>query len=143
MTSIEYSSSTIQKIKEVLMLFDDVIADMISNKKVSCNSHGFFFRGQKLNTYLAFLTQSYLPVPKDLRLNTAHFLIIKIQKKIKIQQIAIDHSLILTLKTSWSYTENVPKKDILWSLILFIHHILILRFWKRYRVLVIIDINRL
>ena len=78
MASIEYSSSTIQKIKEVLMLFDDVIADMISNKKVSCNSYGFFFRGQKLNTYLAFLTQSYLPVPKDLRLNTAHFLIMKI-----------------------------------------------------------------
>ena len=45
MASIEYSSSTIQKIKEVFMLFDDVIADMISNKKVSCNSYQFFLLG--------------------------------------------------------------------------------------------------
>ena len=142
MTSIEYSSSTIQKIKEVLMLFDDVIADMISNKKVSCNSHGFFYQGPETKYLFGVPYTVIRPCTK--RLETKHSTLPHHEdiKKNKDSKIAIDHSLILTLKTSWSYTENVPKKDILWSLILFIHQILILRFWKRYRVVVIIDINR-
>ena len=51
-----------------------------------------FIRGRKLNISLVFITQSYFKVPKDVRLNTAHFFITKILSKRKLQQIVIYHS---------------------------------------------------
>ena len=51
-----------------------------------------FIRGRKLNISLAFITQSYFKVPKDVRLNTSHFFIAKIPNKRELQQIAIIHS---------------------------------------------------
>ena len=51
-----------------------------------------FIRGRKLNISLVFITQSYLKVPKDVKLNTTHFFITKIPSKIELQQIAINHS---------------------------------------------------
>ena len=51
-----------------------------------------FIRGRKLNISLAFITQSYFKVPKDVRLNTSHFFIAKIPDKRELQQIAINHS---------------------------------------------------
>ena len=49
-------------------------------------------RGRKLNISLVFITESYFKVPKDVRLNTTHFLISKIPNKRELQQIAINHS---------------------------------------------------
>ena len=51
-----------------------------------------FIRGRKLNISLAFITQSYFKVPKDVRLNTSHFFITKIPNKRELQQLAINHS---------------------------------------------------
>ena len=51
------------KENKILIVFDDMIADMIHNKKLN----------RKLNISLAFITQSYFKVPKDVRLNTSHF----------------------------------------------------------------------
>ena len=51
-----------------------------------------FIRRRKLNIYLVFITQSYIKVPKDVRLNTSHFFIAKIPNKIELLQIAINHS---------------------------------------------------
>ena len=51
-----------------------------------------FIRGRKLNISIAFTTQSYFKVPKDVRLNTTHFFISKIPNKRELQQIAINHS---------------------------------------------------
>ena len=51
-----------------------------------------FIRGRKLNIYLAFITQSYFKVPKDVRLNTTHFFIAKIPNKRELQQTAINRS---------------------------------------------------
>ena len=51
-----------------------------------------FIRRRKLNIYLVFVTQSYIKVPKDVRLNTGHFFIAKIPNKIELLQIAINHS---------------------------------------------------
>ena len=51
-----------------------------------------FIRGRKLSISLVFITQSYLKVPKDVRLNTTHFFIMKIPNKRELQQIAINHS---------------------------------------------------
>ena len=51
-----------------------------------------FIRGRKLNFSIAFITQSYFQVPKDVRLNSTHFVIMKVLNKRELQQIALDHS---------------------------------------------------
>ena len=51
-----------------------------------------FIRGRKLNISVLFITQSYFKVPKDVRLNSTHFFIMKIPNKGEIQQIALNHS---------------------------------------------------
>ena len=80
---------------KILIVFDDMITDMIHNKKLKSIVTELFIRGRILNIYLVFITQSYFKVPKDVRLNTSHFFIAKIAKipnKREIQQIAINHS---------------------------------------------------
>ena len=80
------------KENKILMVFDDMIADMIHNKKLNSIVAELFIRGRKLNISLVFITQSYFKVPKDVRLNTSHFFISKIPNKRELQQIAINHS---------------------------------------------------
>ena len=77
---------------KILIVFDDMIADMIHNEKLNSIVTELFIRGRKLNISLVFITQSYFKVPKDVRLNTSHFVIAKIPSKRKLQQIAINHS---------------------------------------------------
>ena len=80
------------KENKILIVFDDMIADMINNKKLNSIVTELFIRGRQLNISLAFITQSYFKVPKDVRLNTTHFFIMKIPNKRELQQIAINHS---------------------------------------------------
>ena len=65
---------------------------MINNKKLNSVVSELFIRGRKLNISLVFITQSYFKVPKDVRLNTTHFFIVKIPNKRELQQIAINLS---------------------------------------------------
>ena len=65
---------------------------MFHNKKLNSIVTELFIRGRKLNISLVFITQSYYKVPKDVRLNTTHFFIMKIPHKRELQQIAINHS---------------------------------------------------
>ena len=83
---------------KVLIIFDDMIADMINNNKLNPIVTKLFIRGRKLNISIVFITQSYLKVPKDVRLNSTHFFIMKIPNKRELQQIALNYHLILTLK---------------------------------------------
>ena len=69
-----------------------MISDSMTNKKFQAIIKEFFIRCRKLNISLAFITQSYFSVPKDVRLNWTHYLIIKINNKIELQNIAINHS---------------------------------------------------
>ena len=69
-----------------------MIADMIQNKKLNSIITELFIRGRKLNISLAFITQSYSKVPKDVRLNTTHFFIAKILSKRELPKAAINHS---------------------------------------------------
>ena len=69
-----------------------MIVDVIQNKKLNSIVTELFIRGRKINISLVFNTQSYFKVPKDVRLNTTHFLISKIPNKRELQQIAINHS---------------------------------------------------
>ena len=87
LTKILMNAILIKKI-----VFDDVIADMIHNKKLNSIVTELFIRSRKLNISLVFITQSYFKVAKDVRLNTSHFFIAKILNKRELQQIAINHS---------------------------------------------------
>ena len=76
---------------KILIVSDDMIADMVQNEKLNSIVTELFVRGRKLNIYLVFITQSYFKVPKDVRLNTTHFFITKMLSKRELQQITIDH----------------------------------------------------
>ena len=66
------------KENKILILFDDMIADMIKNKKLNSIVTELFIREKKLDISLVFITQLYFKVPKDIRLNNTHFFITKI-----------------------------------------------------------------
>ena len=72
-----------------MTVFDDMIADIINNNKLNPIVTEFFIRGRKLNISIVFITQSYFKVPKDVRLNSTHFFIMKIPNK---REIASNHS---------------------------------------------------
>ena len=80
------------KENKILIVFNDMIADMINNKKLNSIVTELFIRGRKLNIYLILITQSYFKVPKDIRNNSTHFFIMKIPNKRLPQQIAINNS---------------------------------------------------
>ena len=80
------------KILKILIVFDDMIADMINNKILNPVVTELFIRDRKLNIYFVFITQWYFKVPKDVRLNSTHFFIMKIPNKREVQQIALNHS---------------------------------------------------
>ena len=71
---------------KILIVFDDMIADMINNKKLNPIVTELFIRGRKLNISIVFIMQSYFKVLKDVRLNSTHFLIMKILNKRELQQ---------------------------------------------------------
>ena len=77
---------------KTLIVFDDMIADIINNRKLDWIVTKLFISGRKLNISLVFIMQSYFKVPKDVRLNTTHSFIAKIPYKRELQQIAINHS---------------------------------------------------
>ena len=80
------------KENKILIVFDDMIAHRIHNKKLNLIVTELFISCRKLDISLVFITPSYFKVAKDVRLNTSHFLIAKIPNKRELQQIAINHS---------------------------------------------------
>ena len=78
--------------RKILIVFDDMIADIMSSKKFQAIIKELFIRCRKLNISLVFITQSYFSVPKDVRLNSTHYLIMKINNRKELQNIAINHS---------------------------------------------------
>ena len=81
----------IDKKRKILIVFEDMIADMIHNRNLNPVVTESFTRGRKLNISIAFITQSYFKVPKDVRLNSTHFFIIKIPNRRELQQIPLNH----------------------------------------------------
>ena len=78
--------------RKVLIIFDDMIADVMTNKKFQKIINNLFIRCRKLNISIVFITQSYFSVPKDVRLNSTHYLIMKINNRRELQNIAVNHS---------------------------------------------------
>ena len=86
------------KENKILIVFDDVIADMINNKKLNPLATKLFIRGRKLNISIIFITQSYFKVSKVVRLNSTSFFIMKIPNKRELQQTALNHSSYIDFK---------------------------------------------
>ena len=79
------------KKRKILIVFDNMIADMINNKKLNAVSTELFIKDRKLDISIVFITQSYFKVPKEytqdymnnkiIRINTTHFLLCKFKIK--------------------------------------------------------------
>ena len=78
--------------RKVVIAFYDMIADMINNKNLNAIMTELFIKDRKLNIYIVFTGQSYFNVPKDVRLNSTHFFIMKIPNKSELQQIILKNS---------------------------------------------------
>ena len=96
-------------------MFDDMIADMESNKKLSPKVTELFLRGRKLNIALVFISQSNLKVLKTIRLNAIHYFILKIPIKKELQQIAPNHSPDIDFKDFVKLYEDYTKEP--WKLL--------------------------
>ena len=112
------------KERKILIVFD-MIADSINDKKLNSVVTELFIIGRKLHISLAFITQSYFKVPKDVRPNSTHFFIMKIPNKGELQQIALIIHQLLALKISLRFTKNVLLDHILfWLMMLCFHQII-------------------
>ena len=96
----EYNPNYPNKEWKIVIIFDYVIADMLSNKILNPVATELFIRGIKLNISLPFCTQSYFTVPKNIRLNSTHYFIMKIpiNENFNKSHLIIIHQ-ILTFKT--------------------------------------------
>ena len=78
--------------KKVLIVFDDMIADIMRNEKFKAIIEELFIRCRKLNISIVFITQSYFRTPKDARLNSTHCILMKIGSKEELRSIAEEKS---------------------------------------------------
>ena len=94
--------------RKILIIFDDMITDIMTNKRFQAIIKELFTRCRKLNISLVFITQSDFSVPRDVRLNSTHCLITRINNKRELQNSAdIDY------QDLQKFTENVQKKHII------------------------------
>ena len=78
--------------RKISIVLDDLIADIMTNKKFQAILKELFIRCKKLNISLVFITHSYFSVSKEVRLNSTHYLIMEIYNKRELQNIATNHS---------------------------------------------------
>ena len=81
----------IRKRKKIIV-FDDMIADIMHSRRFQALIKELFIRGIKLNISLVFITQCYFSGPKEFRLNSTHYLVMKINNRKELQNIVVDHS---------------------------------------------------
>ena len=103
------------KKRKILIVFDDIIAYMFSNKKLNPIVNKSFIRGRKLNISFVFITQSYFTVSKNIRLNSTHYFIIKIPNKWKLQQISFNHSSDIDFQDFMNVYKNVLQNHTFFS----------------------------
>ena len=113
----------------ILIVFDDVMADMFNNKKINAIVTKLFIRGIKLNVPLALFTQSYFAALKNIRLNSTLYFILKIPNKQELQQISSNTSSDIDFKEFLSlYRKRTAKRYsfllLMLLLHLIIHHVL-------------------
>ena len=101
------------KTGKTVIVFDDVVADRLSNKKLNPMVTELFIRGRKLDTSLVFIIQSYFAVPQDIRLNSTHYFNMKISNKQEVKQIASQNSSDIDFQDFINLYENVLQNHFL------------------------------
>ena len=114
------------KKRKVSIVFDDMIADMVNNKRLNPVMTELFIRGRKLGISLVFITQSYFKVPKDVRLNSTYFFIMKTPNKTELQQIALNHSSDIDFTGFMKIIKNTLQNHTLFWLMIQPYHQMIL-----------------
>ena len=89
--------------RKILIVFDDMIADIMTNKKFQVIIKELFIRCRKLNISLVFITQSYFSVPKDVRLNSTLYLIMKINNRKELQDLQRMYKKTVFFIDNWYY----------------------------------------
>ena len=106
-----YDYNPIKNKRKKLIGFDDMIADIMANKKFQPIIKELCIRCRKLNISLDFITQSYFSVPKDVRrLNSTHYLKMKINKKRELRNISHNHSVDIDYKDFVEIYRECPKE---------------------------------
>ena len=95
---------------KVLIVFDDMIADIMTNKKFQQILEELFTRSRKINISLVFISKSYFSVPKNVRLNCMHYYIMKISNQIELSNIAQNHTSDIVYKDFLTMHRNYTKK---------------------------------
>ena len=96
--------------RKILIVFDDVISEIMINKRFQTTIQELLIRCRKLNISLVFITQSYFSVPKEVRSNSTHYLIMKIHNRRELQQTAINHSSEIDYKDFQKIYRNCTKE---------------------------------
>ena len=96
--------------RQNLTVFDDIIAEIMSNKKLHVIIKELFIRCRKLNISLVFITQSNFSVPKDVRLNLTRCLIMKINNRKELKNITINDSADIDSKDFMKIYRECTKK---------------------------------
>ena len=101
------------KERKILIVFDDMIVDMLSNKKFVLLVTELFIRGRKLKVSLVFITQSYFAEPKSIRLNSTNYFIMEISSKKEIQQIVFNYSSDIGYEDFMNLYKNVMQNHVI------------------------------
>ena len=112
------------KKRKMLIVFDDMIAEMLINPI----ANDLFIRGRKLNIFHIIISQSYFAVPKNIRLNSTHYFIMKTPNRWELQQIAFNRSSAINtlneLKIFQKKFENSKKTKMSWQISMEYKHII-------------------
>ena len=92
--------------RKMLIIFYDLIANILKNKKPNPTVTESFIRGRKLSNSLVYITQTYFAVPKNIRENSGHYFIIKIQVNKNFNKLRLIIHQLLTFKTLRIYVKN-------------------------------------
>ena len=98
---------------QILIVLDEMISNMLRNKKLNPVITELFIRNRKLNISLAFIAQCYFAVSKIISLNSTHYYIIKIPKKRELQQIAFNDLLDIDFRDFLNLYISFPQNHIL------------------------------
>ena len=92
--------------KKMLIIFNDMAAGILGNRKLNQIVTELFIGGRKLSISLVFITQYYFTIPKSIRINSTNYFVIKIPNKQELQQIVFNHS----SDIEFEYFMNLYKK---------------------------------
>ena len=95
--------------RKILIAFDDMIVGIMTNKKLKATIKELFIRCRKLNVSLVFIIKFCFSVPKDVRLNSTHCLIMKLTTTKNYKKLQLMILQILITNILWRFTENAQK----------------------------------